>query len=120
MLGFRPPRPPASPHVGGYGLRTLGMAARLMQLSMDRPRRRFEDASAGDAVASAVRGPQSPGRLALATTWLMLGPDKQVEVYRRPSGEAYAEKSVHGPTGSVTSTTVPGLTVELGKLFRDR
>jgi Uma2 family endonuclease len=49
--------------------------------------------------------------------WLVLGPEKQVEVYRQPQGEQFAEQSISGPGGSLTSTAVPGFTVALDRLF---
>ena len=49
--------------------------------------------------------------------WLVLGPEKQIEVHRRPQGEQFAEHAVHGPGGSLTSAAVPDFTVELDRLF---
>jgi Uma2 family endonuclease len=49
--------------------------------------------------------------------WLVLGPEKQIEVHRRPQGEQFAEHAVHGPGGSLTSAAVAGFTVELDSLF---
>lgn len=49
--------------------------------------------------------------------WLVLGPEKQIEVYRRPQGEQFAEHALHGPGGALTSTAAPGFTVELNSLF---
>jgi Uma2 family endonuclease len=49
--------------------------------------------------------------------WLVLGPEKQIEVHRGPQGEQFAEHAVHGPGGSLTSPTLPGFTVELTSLF---
>ncbi|HNQ88708.1 MAG TPA: Uma2 family endonuclease [Verrucomicrobiota bacterium] len=49
--------------------------------------------------------------------WLVLGPEKQIEVHRQPQGEQYAVHSVHGPGGSVTSTAVSSFTVDLASLF---
>ncbi len=49
--------------------------------------------------------------------WLVLGPEKQIEVYRRPQGGQYAEYALHGPGGALTSSAVPGCTVELDSLF---
>ncbi len=49
--------------------------------------------------------------------WLVLGPEKQIEVHRQPQGEQFAERAVHGPDGTVTSTAVPGFTVDLASLF---
>ncbi len=49
--------------------------------------------------------------------WLVLGPEKKIEVHRQSTGEQFAERAVHGPGGSLTSTAVPGFTVDLGSLF---
>ncbi len=49
--------------------------------------------------------------------WLVLAPEKQIEVHRRPREGQFAERSVHGPGGSLTSAVVPFLTVELDRLF---
>jgi Uma2 family endonuclease len=49
--------------------------------------------------------------------WLVLGPEKQIEVHRQPQGEQFAEHAVHGPGGRVPSTAVPNFTVELDSLF---
>ena len=49
--------------------------------------------------------------------WLVLGPEKQIEVHRQPQGEQFAEHAVHGPGGSVTSTVVSSFTVDLASLF---
>jgi len=49
--------------------------------------------------------------------WLVLAPEKQIEVYRRLEGERYAEKYILGPGGTVTSTSVPNFTLDLASLF---
>ena len=49
--------------------------------------------------------------------WLVLAPEKQVEVHRQPQGEQYAKHAVHGPGGTLTSIAVPSLTVDLATLF---
>ena len=49
--------------------------------------------------------------------WLVLGPEKQIEVHRQPQGEQFAEHALHGPGGSLTSAVAPGFTVELDRLF---
>lgn len=49
--------------------------------------------------------------------WLVLAPEKQIEIHRQPQGEQFAEHAVHGPGGSVASTAVPGFTVDLVSLF---
>ena len=49
--------------------------------------------------------------------WLVLGPEKQIEVHRQPQGEQFAEHALHGPGGSLTSAAAPSFTVELDRLF---
>ena len=49
--------------------------------------------------------------------WLVLGPEKQIEVHRQPQGEQFAEHALHGPGGSLISAAVPGFTDELDHLF---
>jgi Uma2 family endonuclease len=49
--------------------------------------------------------------------WLVLAPEKQIEVHRQPQGEQFAERALHGPGGSLNSTAIPSFTVELDRLF---
>jgi Uma2 family endonuclease len=49
--------------------------------------------------------------------WLVLGPEKQIEVHCQPHAEQFAKHTVHGPGGSLTSTVVPSFTVDLTSLF---
>ena len=49
--------------------------------------------------------------------WLVLGPEKQIEVHRQPQSEQFAERALHGPGGSLNSTAIPSFTVELDRLF---
>src|SRR5260221_3385448 len=49
--------------------------------------------------------------------WLVLEPQKQIEVYAQPTGHRFAECALYGPAGGLTSPTVPGLTVDLSGLF---
>ncbi len=49
--------------------------------------------------------------------WLVLAPEKQIEVRRQPKGEQFAERAVHGPGGMLTSAVVPSFTVELDRIF---
>ena len=49
--------------------------------------------------------------------WLVLGPEKRIEVHRQPSGEQFAEVTAHGPGGTISSAAVPGFTVDLTRLF---
>src|ERR1041385_470425 len=39
--------------------------------------------------------------------WLVLGPEKQIEVHRQPRDGQFAEHAVHGPGGTLTSAAVP-------------
>jgi Uma2 family endonuclease len=49
--------------------------------------------------------------------WLVLGPERQVEVHRLPRNDRFGERSYHGPGGCVTCAAIPNLTVELDRLF---
>ncbi|MBI2924422.1 MAG: hypothetical protein HYY24_01825 [Verrucomicrobia bacterium] len=48
---------------------------------------------------------------------LVLRPQKWIEAHRQPAGEQFAERTVHGPRGRLTSAAVPGIAVELDALF---
>lgn len=50
--------------------------------------------------------------------WLVLQPEKQIEVHRQPSGDQFRERIVHGPGGCVLSAIVPEFEVDLDELFR--
>jgi len=52
-----------------------------------------------------------------AKLWLVPGPEKQIEVHRRPAGDQFAERTVHGPGGGLISATVPEFSVDLDALF---
>ncbi len=49
--------------------------------------------------------------------WLVLVPEKQIEVQLRPSGDPFAERVAHGPDCQLSSFAVPGFTVDLPVLF---
>lgn len=49
--------------------------------------------------------------------WLVLGEQKQIEVYRQPAGDKFAECVIHGPGGKLTSSSVPEFTVDLEAFF---
>ena len=49
--------------------------------------------------------------------WLVLGPEKTIEVHRQPQGERYGERSIHGPGGILSSTAVSGFRADLATLF---
>jgi len=49
--------------------------------------------------------------------WLVLVPEKQIQLFRQPSKGQFAERSVHGPDGMLASRSVTELSVDLTKLF---
>ena len=49
--------------------------------------------------------------------WLVLVPDKKVEVYPNPVHGRFDEKQTFGPNGKLKSITVPEFTLNLEKLF---
>jgi Uma2 family endonuclease len=49
--------------------------------------------------------------------WLVLGPEKKIEVYRQPKDGQFAEHAVHGPGGTLTCAALPGFTLALDALF---
>jgi len=49
--------------------------------------------------------------------WLVLGPEKQIEVHRQPADGQFAEHTMHGPGGRLVSVAVPSFAVDLDKLF---
>lgn len=49
--------------------------------------------------------------------WLVLGPEKQIEVHRQPADGQFAEHTVHGPGGRLVSVAIPSFAVDLDKLF---
>ena len=50
--------------------------------------------------------------------WLVLGPERMVEVYRRPEGGRYAESLVFPADALLASTVLPGVSVPFSELFR--
>lgn len=49
--------------------------------------------------------------------WLVLAPEKQIEVHHQAQGERYAQHALQGPGGSVASVALPQFVVELDALF---
>ncbi len=49
--------------------------------------------------------------------WFVLGPEKQIEVFRQPSGGQFTEHALHGPGGTLTSAALPHFTLSLAALF---
>lgn len=51
--------------------------------------------------------------------WLVLAPEKQVEIYREPAGREFAEHILFGPGGRIASTAVPEFSIDLDDLFAE-
>ena len=56
-------------------------------------------------------------RVGVKECWLVLVPEKQIEIHRQPQGEQFAERTVHGAGGRVATTAVPSFTLGLDRLF---
>jgi Uma2 family endonuclease len=49
--------------------------------------------------------------------WLVLGPEKKIEVYWQPKNGQFTEHALHGPGGTLTSVALPEFTLALNALF---
>jgi Uma2 family endonuclease len=49
--------------------------------------------------------------------WLILGPEKRIEVYRQPKEGRFTEHETHGPGGTLASAALPELTLTLDAFF---
>jgi Uma2 family endonuclease len=49
--------------------------------------------------------------------WMVLGPEKQIEVYLQPKNGEFLKRTFYGPGGSLTSLSVSRLSVSLENLF---
>jgi len=49
--------------------------------------------------------------------WLVLGMEKQIEVYRQPQNGQFAEHFIQGPGGTISCAAVPELSLELDAVF---
>jgi Uma2 family endonuclease len=49
--------------------------------------------------------------------WLVLAPEKQVQVFRQPADGQFTEAKIHGPGGRLTCVAVPEFTLDLDPLF---
>jgi Uma2 family endonuclease len=54
---------------------------------------------------------------AVKEVWLVLAPEKQIEVHRLPGEAQFRERTVHGPGGQLASRVLPDFQVELDGLF---
>jgi Uma2 family endonuclease len=49
--------------------------------------------------------------------WLVLGPEKQIEVHRHPQDGRFTEQALHGAGGVLASAALPEFTLSLDALF---
>jgi|SRR5436309_9628415 len=56
-------------------------------------------------------------RAGVKECWLVLGPEKRIEVHRRPGSDQFAERLVHDSGAPLVSAAVPEFAVELDALF---
>lgn len=49
--------------------------------------------------------------------WLVLGPEKKIEVYRQPRDGQFTEHAFYGPEGTLASAVMPNLTIPLEAIF---
>ena len=54
---------------------------------------------------------------AVKEVWLVLAPEKQIEVHRLPVGREFRERILHGPGGRLVSAAAPQFAVDLDALF---
>ena len=50
--------------------------------------------------------------------WLVLVPEKQIEVHRQPASYEFDQTTLHRPGGHLASAAIPSFSVELGELFK--
>lgn len=50
--------------------------------------------------------------------WLVLGPERRIEIHRRPSGDHFEDSSVYGPGEVAVSTVIPAFVVDVARLFQ--
>jgi Uma2 family endonuclease len=56
-------------------------------------------------------------RVGVKECWLVLGPERQVEVHRSPAGDQFTERGIHGPSGRLQSSAVPTFALDMTELF---
>jgi Uma2 family endonuclease len=49
--------------------------------------------------------------------WLVLAREKQIEVHRQPGEGQFVQRTLHGPGARLTSTAIPGLSLDVSKLL---
>jgi Uma2 family endonuclease len=56
-------------------------------------------------------------RAGVKECWLVLGPERQVEVHRSPAGDQFTERGIHGPDGRLQSSALPTFALDMAELF---
>jgi len=56
-------------------------------------------------------------RAGVKECWLILAPEKQIEVHCQPSDDRFEVRTVHGPGSQLSSAAVPEIVVDLAVLF---
>jgi Uma2 family endonuclease len=54
---------------------------------------------------------------AVKECWLVLVPEKKIEVYQQPKDGQFLARTDHGPGGTLTSAALPGFTLSLDAFF---
>jgi Uma2 family endonuclease len=54
---------------------------------------------------------------AVKECWLILGPEKQIEVYRQPRAGQFTAHTLHGPGGTLTCAALPAFKLSLDSFF---
>jgi Uma2 family endonuclease len=54
---------------------------------------------------------------AVKECWLVLMPEKQIEVYRQPKDGQFTDHALHGPGGTLASAALPEFTMSLDTIF---
>jgi Uma2 family endonuclease len=49
--------------------------------------------------------------------WLVLGPERKIEVYRQPKEGRFTEQAVYGPGGTLASAALPEFTLQIDAFF---
>lgn len=49
--------------------------------------------------------------------WLVLAPERQIEVHREPKEGQYSDCKTYGPGGTIASAALPGFSLSLDELF---
>jgi Uma2 family endonuclease len=51
--------------------------------------------------------------------WFVLGPEKQIEVFRNPSNGSFAEQHTHAGSDTLTSAALPNFSLKVDELFAE-